>query len=223
MDPDDLRSLMVVLRRGRMSVTDIGGIAVRYSDIDEFNRIAHEIDMNATGGFPSGGGAGAKEAERFSTSALMEEAIASSIANLLPDSVGYGGRALSYVDGGSGRDAPEAHKPDQEPNVARMIAGGTGHGGFDPLADVEDASIITHHNTQIPCGSVRRASEGWLLDELSGRACVVRTAPRLLAPRPSDGQEPTDALSEDSVGAVRERSGRAGPDTKQGFVCYCAL
>ncbi|MDR0888193.1 MAG: Fic family protein [Candidatus Methanoplasma sp.] len=78
-DPDAIWSLMVDIRKGIREEIDIGGISIRYSMINEFQKAIHEIDVGSAAGFLSRDGIDPKDAKRYSVSSLMEESIASSI------------------------------------------------------------------------------------------------------------------------------------------------
>jgi Fic family protein len=78
-DPDAIWGIMVDIRKGTWEEMNIGGISIKYSMINEFQKAIHEIDVRSSAGFLSRGAVDSKDARCFSVSSLMEEAIASSI------------------------------------------------------------------------------------------------------------------------------------------------
>jgi len=77
-DPKIIWGLMSLLRQNNLTNLEIGGIEIRYSLIDSFQRSVHEIDVRSSAGFTSKEIPNPKATKAYAVSSLMEESIASS-------------------------------------------------------------------------------------------------------------------------------------------------
>ena len=77
-DPKTIWTLMMLLRLNNQTSMSIGGIGLRFSLIDSFQRSMHEIDVRSSAGFSHEEISNPKAAKAYAVSSLMEESIASS-------------------------------------------------------------------------------------------------------------------------------------------------
>jgi len=76
-DPKVIWALMMLFRKNNLTNIEIGGIKVRYSMINSFQWMLHEIDVRSSAGFVSKEISNPKAAKAYAVSSLMEESIAS--------------------------------------------------------------------------------------------------------------------------------------------------
>jgi Fic family protein len=77
-DAKDIWAVTSILRENSRVSLNIGGIPIKYTLIDSFQRSMHEIDRRFSGALLSKDMADPKAAKKYSISSLMEESIASS-------------------------------------------------------------------------------------------------------------------------------------------------